>query len=93
MLDNVAGYLARGGDRPTARESSATCSATGETVQNGLGQAAGLGAAKAGMLLSLLAPLVMAALGRAKREKGLDAGGLAGVLGGEQQHPADAHRA
>jgi hypothetical protein len=46
----------------------------------------GLDAAKAGTLLTMLAPLVMGALGRTKRENGLDAGGLATVLTGEQEH-------
>jgi hypothetical protein len=31
----------------------------------------------------------MGALGRAQREKGLDGGGLAGMLGGEQQRATD----
>jgi hypothetical protein len=38
----------------------------------------------------MLAPLVMGALGKAQRERGLDPGGLAGMLGGEQQRAADA---
>ena len=42
------------------------------------------------MLLSMLAPLVMGALGKAQRERKLDPGGLAGMLGGEHQRAADA---
>ncbi len=53
-------------------------------VEQQLGQGTGLGAAQMAQLLPLLAPLVMAALGKAKRQGGLDAGGLAGVLGGEE---------
>ena len=53
-------------------------------VEQQLGQGTGLGAAQMAQLLPLLAPLVMAALGKAKRQQGLDAGGLAGVLGGEE---------
>ena len=53
-------------------------------VEQRLGQGTGLGAAQMAQLLPLLAPLVMAALGKAKRQRGLDAGGLATVLGGEQ---------
>jgi hypothetical protein len=34
----------------------------------------------------MLAPLVMGALGRAKRENSLDAGGLSTLLTGEQEH-------
>ena len=33
----------------------------------------------------MLAPMVMGALGRQKRQQGLDAGSLAGVLGAERQ--------
>ena len=53
-------------------------------VEQQLGEGTGLGAAQMAQLLPLLAPLVMAALGKAKRQRGLDAGGLAGVLGGEE---------
>jgi hypothetical protein len=53
-------------------------------VEQQLGQGTGLGPAQMAQLLPLLAPLVMAALGKAKRQGGLDAGGLAGVLGGEE---------
>lgn len=53
-------------------------------VEQQLGQGTGLGAGQMAQLLPLLAPLVMAALGKAKRQGGLDAGGLAGVLGGEE---------
>jgi hypothetical protein len=53
-------------------------------VEQQLGKGTGLGAAQMAQLLPLLAPLVMAALGKAKRQGGLDAGGLAGVLGGEE---------
>src|SRR4051812_5810349 len=42
-----------------------------------LGQVAGLDSSKAGALLTMLAPIVMGALGNARRTDGLDAGGLA----------------
>ena len=56
----------------------------------GLGQASGLGTDNAAQLLAMLAPLVMAAIGRMTREQGLDAGGLGGLLG--QQAPQAAQR-
>jgi hypothetical protein len=49
-------------------------------VERGLSQVTGLAASKAGQLLTLLAPLLMGALGRAKRERGLNQRGLATVL-------------
>lgn len=61
-----------------------------DVVAQGLGQAAGLDAGKAGALLSMLAPVVMGALGKAKRSGGLDAGGLAAMLGQERQRMAPA---
>ena len=55
-----------------------------DAVAAGVGQAAGLDASKAGALLTMLAPVVMGALGKARRSGGLDAGGLAAMLGEEQ---------
>jgi len=42
----------------------------------------GLDQNKTGSLMSMLAPLVMGALGKTKREQGLDTGGLAEILSG-----------
>lgn len=53
-------------------------------VAGGIGAAAGLDPAKSGQLLSMLAPIVMGALGSAKKRGGLDAGGLAAMLGQER---------
>lgn len=52
-------------------------------VAAGIGQASGLNANQAGSLLATLAPIVMGALGKAQRSQGLDAGGLAAMLGNE----------
>ena len=91
VLDDVAGYLGRGGDTTDGNGILGhVLGGRKETVQTGLGQAAGLDPSKAGALLAMLAPLVMGALGKVQREKGLDTGGLAGMLGGEQQRAADA---
>jgi hypothetical protein len=54
-------------------------------VESGLSQATGLDAGSAGQLLTMLAPLVMGALGKTQRQQGLDAGALASMLGGEAQ--------
>lgn len=47
-----------------------------------LGKSTGLDAAQAMQLLAMLAPLVMGALGRAKRQGPAGGGGLADILGG-----------
>ncbi len=54
-------------------------------AEQGISQASGLDLSKVGPLLAMLAPLVMGALGRAQRDGGLDAGGLARALGGERE--------
>jgi hypothetical protein len=54
-------------------------------VEQGVGKASGLDAAQAGKLLVALAPILMGALGKVKKEKGLDASGLAGMLDSERQ--------
>jgi hypothetical protein len=54
-------------------------------VQNAVSQALGLDASKVGMLMTFLAPLVMGALGKAKRQQNLSAGGLSDLLGRERQ--------
>lgn len=53
-------------------------------VEQGLGRATGLDSGQVGKLLMLLAPIVMAALARQKRQRGVDAGGLSGMLAGER---------
>ncbi|HEX2223796.1 MAG TPA: DUF937 domain-containing protein [Thermoanaerobaculia bacterium] len=54
-------------------------------VESQLGQASGLDAAKMGKLLALLAPIVLAYLGKQKRQRGLDPGGLGEILAGERR--------
>jgi hypothetical protein len=60
-------------------------------VETQVGRATGLDGATAGRLLMLLAPLVLGALGRAQRQRGLDAGELSDVLGNERQRVEQAH--
>jgi hypothetical protein len=54
-------------------------------VEQGISQQSGLDAATVGRLLMMLAPIVMGALGKAKREQGLDANGVAAALDQERQ--------
>ncbi len=56
-----------------------------DLVQTGLAQQTGLDAGSIGQLLTIAAPLVLGALGKTQQEQGLDAGGLASLLGQQQQ--------
>jgi len=53
-------------------------------VQQGLSQMSGLTADNSAQLLAMLAPVVMGALGQTKRTSGLDADGIATLLGGQR---------
>lgn len=85
LLEDLKGFLDRGetgggeailghvfGDRRAA-------------VDQGVAKAAGLDPATASRLMAMAAPVIMAQLGKAKREQKLDAEALAGLLGREGQ--------
>lgn len=55
------------------------------SVQQGVSQATGMESGKVGSLMAMLTPMVMGAVGKVKRQDGLDAKGLANVLQNEQQ--------
>jgi hypothetical protein len=81
VLDDIPGFLNNADSGPGAGILRHVFGGRQQTVQSGLGQATGLDPQKAGQLLTMLAPLVMGALGRAKRERGVDTGAL---LSGEE---------
>lgn len=56
-----------------------------DAVQSALGRSTGLDAGSMGQLMTMLAPLVLGALGRTQRERRLDPGGLAGLLDEERR--------
>jgi hypothetical protein len=55
------------------------------TVETGVSKASGLDPSAVARLLPLLAPVVLGALGREKRQRNLNAGALANMLGSERQ--------
>jgi len=55
-----------------------------DLAERGIAQASGLDLSKVGPLLTMLAPMVMGALGRQQRSGGLGPGDLASMLGGER---------
>lgn len=54
-------------------------------VEQGIGRSSGLDPAQVTRLLTTLAPMVMAMLGKARKEKQLDADGLSDLLTGERR--------
>jgi hypothetical protein len=89
ILDDVQGYLNNAESGPGASILRHVLGGKQQGVQTGLSQATGLDAGKAGQLLTILAPLVMGALGKAKRENQLDSNGLSTLLTGEQERLKD----
>jgi hypothetical protein len=85
ILDDIGGYLNRADSGPGEGILRHVLGGKQQTVQTGLSQATGLDAGKAGQLLTMLAPLVMGAIGKAKRENQLDSGGLSTLLTGEHE--------
>ncbi len=86
ILDDLGGFL--GGGQAVGAGEGILRHALGPRqgqVQQGLGRATGLRSDQTGQLLAMLAPIIMGALGRAKRSQGLDAGGLGAMLGQEQR--------
>lgn len=55
-----------------------------EVAERGIAKASGLDLAKVGPLLAMLAPVVMGALGRTRRDRGLGPEDLSVLLGGER---------
>jgi hypothetical protein len=76
ILDDVGGYL---GDYLSGRGAGILSHIFGAqegAVEHGVSQASGLDLRKVGPLLMMLAPIVMGALGRARREEGIGADDL-----------------
>jgi hypothetical protein len=88
LLDSLDGFLGGAGGGGLGAGAAILGHVFGQRqprVQGNLGRATGLDPQTMGRLLALLAPIVMAYLGRQQRQKQLDPGGLADVLGQERQ--------
>lgn len=95
ILDNITGMLS-GNAQP---QSQKTVDGTGilwhllGDKQNGaanmISQTSGLDASKVMSLMTMLAPIVMGALGKTKQQSGLDIGGLMGLLSNTHQNQAN----
>lgn len=54
-------------------------------VETGVSESSGMDPKAVGRMLTMLAPVIMGALGRTQRQQNLDAGGLAAMLGTERE--------
>lgn len=85
ILDDLSGFLTRG---DTTDGNGILSHALGQrrpAVEAEIAKSSGLDMSTIASLLPILAPIVMGALGRQKRQADLDPGGLAGMLAGEQR--------
>ncbi len=85
ILDDVAGFLGRAESGPGDGILRHVLGGKRDAVQNELGREAGLDTASTAKLMTMLAPLVMGALGKTQRQQNLDSAGLATMLAGERQ--------
>ena len=83
LLDSLGGFLGgqvRGKQADGGGILGHVLGGRRQQVEQGVAQASGLNMGQVAKLLPILAPIVMAALGRRKRQRGLDEAGLSGVL-------------
>jgi hypothetical protein len=89
LLDSLDGILGGGGGGNLGSAGAAILGHVfgqrQQKVEGNLGRATGLNPQTMASLLAMLAPIVMAYLGRQQRQKQLDPGGLADVLGQQRQ--------
>lgn len=86
ILDDVMGFLGGGHQNTRAANGSGilkhVLGGNQSNAFSAISALSGLGSKESGSLMTMLAPMVMSALGKQKREQGLDASGLASMLGG-----------
>jgi hypothetical protein len=83
ILDDLNGFLGRGDTSPGTAILGHVLGGRQAGAEAGLSQLAGIERSSAGKLLAMLAPVVMGALGKQKRQQGLDLGALTEMLGAE----------
>ena len=83
ILDDLQGFLSRGGTEDGQAILKHALGGRQQAVETEVAKQAGLDPKAVAGLLPLLAPLVMGALGRQKKQQGMDVGTLASLLSGE----------
>lgn len=85
ILDNLTGALGDSTGLAGAGILKHVFGTKEPAVEAGLSQSTGLDPGTMSQLLKMLAPIVMGALGKTQRDRGLDTGGLTDLLGGEKR--------
>ncbi len=85
VLDNLSGFLNQPDEKAGNGILKHVLGAKRAPVEAGVSKASGLDANSVAKMMTMLAPLVMGTLGRAKRQQGLDTNALAQALGSERQ--------
>lgn len=82
ILDNLGGFFSGGNFSDGASILNHVLGNRQGQVENAIGKSTGLNASQIASILAMVAPIVMGYLGKEKRQNGMDAGGLTGLLGG-----------
>ncbi len=93
VLDNIVSLIGGGGGQPQQNQRASNglgildhmLGGNTDNVVQMISKGSGLNFLKSGKLLTMLAPIVMGALGKTKKQEGLDVGGLMGLLSGTVQ--------
>jgi hypothetical protein len=85
ILDDLSGFLGRGDTKDGEGILKHALGGRRPAVESAVAKETGLDSSAISGLLPMLAPIVMGALGREKRQKGMDVGALASMLSGEGQ--------
>lgn len=91
ILDDIGGFLGQGDTGPGAAILGHVLGDRRETVERGLARKSGLDVDQVSQILAMLAPLVLGALGKKRRQAGLDLGGLSDLLSGQQRRLEQDH--
>ena len=86
ILDDVVGYLAGGGDQKGgAGILGHVLGGRQAGIERTVSRSSGVDMASVAKIMAMAAPLIMGALGKAKRQQGFDASGLAAALGQQER--------
>lgn len=80
ILDNLGGFLSNAKDGPGAGILKHVLGGQQETVESGLSQKMGISSSSMSSILQMAAPIILGMLGKEKKERGLDSGGLSSLI-------------